>query len=64
MRPPVSQQQQVQAAPPLVTLPELRAMTDLATSVDQWVEQLGGLCSDNSESENECALHLPHILVS
>ena len=55
VRPPVSQQQQAQAVPPLVTLPELRAMTDLAMSVDQRVEQLGALCSDDSESENECA---------
>ena len=54
VRPPIPQQQQAQAAP-LVTLPELHAMTDLATTVDQWVEQLGVICSDYSESENECA---------
>jgi len=53
VRPPVSQQQQAQAAPPLVTLPELRAMTDLAKTVDQRLEQLGVICSVDSESENE-----------
>ena len=30
-------------------------MTDLATTVDQRVEQLGVICSDDGESENECA---------
>ena len=34
-------------------------MTDLATSVYQRVEQLGVICSDDSESENECALLQP-----
>ena len=34
-------------------------MTDLATSVDQRVEQLGAICSDDSESKNECALLQP-----
>ena len=53
VRPPASQPQQAPAVPPLVTLPELRAMTDLAQAVDRRVDQLGVVCSDDSESENE-----------
>ena len=53
VRPPTSQQQKVPTIPPLVTLPELRAMTDLAQTVDRRVDQLGVVCSDHSESENE-----------
>ncbi|KAL9978001.1 hypothetical protein ACROYT_G015474 [Oculina patagonica] len=54
VRPASSQhQQQAPAVPPLVTLPELRAMTDLAKIVDRWVEHLGVGGSDDSESENE-----------
>ncbi|XP_078355584.1 uncharacterized protein LOC144640268 [Oculina patagonica] len=53
VRPASSQQQQAPAVPPLVTLPELRAMTDLAKTVDRRVEHLGVGGSDDSESENE-----------
>ena len=53
VRPPTSRQQKAPTVPPLVTLPELRAMTDLAQTVDRRVDQLGVACSDDSESENE-----------
>ena len=53
VRPASSQQQQAPAVPPLVTLPELRAMTALAKTVDRRVEHLGVGGSDDSESENE-----------
>ena len=51
--PPTSRQQKAPTVPLLVTLPELRAMTDLAQTVDRRVDQLGVACSDDSESENE-----------
>ena len=53
VRPPTSRQQKAPTVPPLVTLPELRAMTDLAQTVDRWVDKLGIACSDDSQSENE-----------
>ena len=53
VRPLTSRQQKAPTVPPLVTLPELRAMTDLAQTVDRGVDQLGVACSDDSESENE-----------
>ena len=53
VRPASSQQQQAPAVPPLVTLPELRAMTSLAQTVDRRVEHLGVGGFDDSESENE-----------
>ena len=53
VRPPTLRQQKVATVLPLVTLPELRAMTDLAQTVDRQVDQLGVVCSDDSESENE-----------
>ena len=34
-------------------MPELRAMTDLAQTLDRGVDQLGVASSDDSESENE-----------
>ena len=53
VRPPTSRQQKAATVPPLVTLPELRAMTNLAQTVDRRVDQLGVACSDDSKSENE-----------
>ena len=59
VRPPTSRKQQAPTVPPLVTLPELRAMHDFAQTVDRRVDQLGVVCSDDSESENESD-PLPH----
>ena len=53
VRPLTSRQQKAPTVPPLVTLPELRAMTNLAQTLDRGVDQLGVACSDDSESENE-----------
>ena len=53
VRPRASQLHQAPAVPPLVTLPVLRAMTDMAKTVDRRVDQLSDICSDDSESENE-----------
>ena len=61
VRPPTSRQQKAPTVPPLVTLPELRAMTDLAQTVDRRVDQLGVACSDDGEfelSDSTSGIHL------
>ena len=52
VRAPASEQS-ASVIPPRVTLPELRAMTDLAKTVDQRVEQLNPLPSDDSGTDDE-----------
>ena len=71
VRAPTSEQP-APVIPPRVTLFELRAVTDLAKTVDQRVEQLNLLPSDDSGIDDEddnlnhqqVSHHLPHVLVS
>lgn len=65
VNPPISSQQQVQVPFVLpqaahVTLPELRAMTDLAKTVEKRVDQLNVLPSDDSDSETHEGDPLQH----
>ena len=52
VRAPASEQP-ASVIPPRMTLPKLRAMTDLAKTVDQRVEQLNLLPSDDSGTDDE-----------